>query len=202
MPLNISEIESTEVTEQASADTPSPPDLIDMPPERRQLIHDLVLELTSWSPREFMFAFRRLHKGTISLVHLNVLTLLEADGPMPMGKLAEALDVSVASLTGIVTRMEQRELVERVHAEHDRRVVLVRQTDAGAGVFRGIDEHRREGLQKLATHLTDDEMHGLLTGHRALRAARLAVVKESSGLVRVRSTDATDDSPTPEAATR
>ena len=57
--------------------------------------------------------FRRWLAGSLSIVHLHVLTILEADGPLSMGKLAEALDVSVASATGIVDRMEQRGLVER-----------------------------------------------------------------------------------------
>jgi DNA-binding MarR family transcriptional regulator len=156
---------------------------------RRELVEELTAELTSWSPREFIFSFRRLHRGNISLVHLNVLALVEAEGPMPMGKLADALDVSVASLTGIVSRMELRGLVQRVHSEHDRRVVLVRQTDAGAEVFLGIDEHRRMALAKLASTLTDEQISGLLAGHRALRVARLELTRESSGLVSVRRTE-------------
>jgi len=170
-------------------------------PARAPLIDDLVAELTSWNPREFIMGFRRLHKGTISLVHLNVMTLLETDGPMPMGRLADALDVSVASMTGIVTRMETRGLVERVHAEHDRRVVLVRIAEAGADVFRGIDDHRRQGLQKLATCLTEDQLRRLLDGHRALREARLRIVKERNGLISLRSTD-TGDQPEEESAPR
>ena len=158
-------------------------------------------ELSSWSPREFVAAFRKLHKGAISLVHLNVLTVLDADGPMSMGRLAEALDVSVASLTGIVTRMESRGLVERTHSDEDRRVVLVRPTEAGADVFQGIDEHRRLALRVIATHLTNDEMTGLLAGHRALRAARLVMTREASGLVAVRAADP-QPQPTPEEGHR
>ena len=142
-----------------------------------------------------MYAFRHLHQGTLSLIHLNVLTLLEVEGPMPMGRLAESLDVSVASATGIVSRMEARGLVERVHSDHDRRVVLVRPTDAGADVFRRIDAFRRVGLQNLAMRLTDGQLAGLLDGHRALRAARLTVVRESGGLVSVHNTN---DEATPE----
>ncbi len=141
---------------------------------RQQLVDELTAELTTWSPREFIGAFHRLHHGSLSLTHLNVLTLLEADGPMPMGRLAESLDVSVASVSGIVARMEARGLVERVHAEHDRRMVLVRATPAGADVFRAIGEHRRTALQRLLTHLSDEELAGFLAGHRALRAARAA----------------------------
>ena len=51
--------------------------------------------------------------------------MLDTEGPTSMGRLAEALDISVASMTGIVDRMEERGLVERRHEGKDRRVVLV-----------------------------------------------------------------------------
>jgi DNA-binding MarR family transcriptional regulator len=163
---------------------------------RRQLVQDLVDELTTWRPREMLTSFRRLHKGAISLVHLNVLTHLDAEGPQSMGRLADALDVSIASLTGIVSRMEARGLVERVHDEHDRRVVNVCLTDAGASILVGMDDHRRVALTRLAAELTEAQLLGLLDGHRALKAARLTVFREPSGLVSVRRTD--DDPPVQE----
>jgi DNA-binding MarR family transcriptional regulator len=147
---------------------------------RTRLVDDLVNELSSWNPREFIGAFRKWHQGELSLIHLNVLTLLEIHGPLPMTRLAQLLDVSVASATGIVSRMEQRGFVDRRHDGRDRRVVLVHGTDAAAGVFSDIDQHRRERLRSLLARLTDDEIAGLLAGHRALRAAR-AAMKDGAG---------------------
>jgi DNA-binding MarR family transcriptional regulator len=154
---------------------------------RETLIAELVEEMTSWSPRERINVFRSWLKGSLSLIHLHVLTVLEADGAMPMSRLAETLDVSVASTTGIVGRMEERGLVERTHGEKDRRVVLVRTTEAGIAIFRDMTEHRRVMLAHLFTRLTDDELTALLTGLRAMHAARqaLQVEKTKSGLVAV-----------------
>jgi len=139
---------------------------------QRKLAQAVVDELTSWNPRDFMGMFKRLHKGALSLIHLNVLIELETSGPMSMGRLAEVLEVSVASATGIVDRMEKRGFVERRHDEEDRRVVLVHMTQAGRDVFTSIEERRRLGLGKLLESLSEDELTGLLKGHRALRAAR------------------------------
>jgi DNA-binding MarR family transcriptional regulator len=152
-------------------------------PQRRALNAEVIAELTSWNPREFIGAFRRWHQGSLSLIHLNVLTLLEVEGPLSMSKLAESLDVSVASTTGIVDRMEQRGLVERRHAVADRRVVVVHPAAGGAKVFQDIDEHRRMGLARLLTRLTDAELSGLLAGHRALRSARAAALAERDAAV-------------------
>lgn len=135
-------------------------------------------ELLAWNPREFIAAFRRWHHDAFSLVHLNVLTILESDGPLAMSRLAEALDVSVASATGIVDRMEKRGLVERRRSESDRRVVLVHSTDRGKAVFTRIDERRREGLRRVLVKLDEEELRALLVGHRALRTARAELASE------------------------
>lgn len=140
----------------------------------RALVNDVIDELTSWNPREFIAAFQRWHHGAFSLIHLNVLTLLEAHGVLSMSHLAEALDISVASVTGVVDRMEKRGLVERRHDTEDRRVVLVYPAEGARTVFGEIDARRRKGLATLLDHLTDDDLRGLLQGHRALRAARVA----------------------------
>jgi DNA-binding MarR family transcriptional regulator len=139
---------------------------------RQKLAQAVVDELSSWNPREFMGMFKRMHKGALSLIHLNVLIELDSNGPLSMGRLAEILEVSVASTTGIVDRMEKRGLVERRHDAEDRRVVVVHATEAGENVFTSIEERRREGLGRLLQSLNEDELVGLLKGHRALRAAR------------------------------
>lgn len=144
----------------------------------RPLVAEAVGELSAWSPREFIAALQRWHQGELSLTHLNVLTLLEASGPLAMGRLAEALDVSEASMTGIIDRMEKRELVVRRRGEEDRRVVLVVPAEGGAKVFAEIDARRRKVLAKLLDKLSDEQLDGLLQGHRALRAARRALADE------------------------
>lgn len=143
----------------------------------RPLVAQVVDELTMWNPREFIAAFQKWHQGAVSLVHLNVLTLLEASGPMPMGRLAEQLDISVASITGVVDRMEARGLVERRRDSEDRRVILVHPGKGGRKLFEDIGKRRRLGLAALLSKLNDQQLEGLLEGHRALRAARVELAK-------------------------
>jgi DNA-binding MarR family transcriptional regulator len=145
----------------------------------RRLVQQVVDELSSWNPREFVAAFQRWHQGQVSLVHLNVLMLLSATGPMSMSRLAEALDISVASVTGVVDRMESRGLVERRRDTDDRRVIMVTTAEGGNQIFAEIDQRRRQSLGVLLNHLTRDELAGLLKGHRALRAAREQMIRAS-----------------------
>lgn len=143
--------------------------------DRQALERELLDEMTAWSPRDRGGAFRNWHRHALSLVHLNVLTALEVEGPLSMRHLAEAMDVSDASATGIVDRMEKRGLVERRHGTDDRRVVLVHPTDAGCQVFSDMAAHRRGVLSEVLAELTADEIAALLTGMRAIHAARRRV---------------------------
>jgi DNA-binding MarR family transcriptional regulator len=139
---------------------------------RRRVLDDLLDELTSWGPRERAGAFRQWLRGSLSLVHLHVLTVLEARGPLSMTKLAEELDVSVASLTGIVDRMASRGLVERQREPDDRRVIVVHPTEAGGAVFSEMAAERRRHLEPLLDRMTDDELESFLVGLRALLRVR------------------------------
>jgi DNA-binding MarR family transcriptional regulator len=142
------------------------------------MIRAIVDELGAWKPRERTGMFRRWLQGALSIVHLHVLTILEDEGPLPMGKLAESLDVSVASATGIVDRMEQRGLVERRHDADDRRVVLVHPTEAGLAVFIDLEEHRRTMLASTLALLTNEELKSFLVGLRAMHRARQELTVE------------------------
>jgi DNA-binding MarR family transcriptional regulator len=148
--------------------------------DRQTVERELLDELTSWSSRDRGGAFKSWHRHSISLVHLNVLTALEAEGPLPMRRLADALDVADASVTGIVDRMEKRGLVERRHDTDDRRVVLVFPTEAGSQVFSQMAEYRRNAMATVLAELDADEISALLTGMRAVHAARARVIQREA----------------------
>lgn len=141
-------------------------------PDRATLLRELLDEMTAHAPAKQMHALRHWPSGRLSLVHLNVLAVLEADGPLSMRALAEALDVSQASATGIVDRMEQRGLVARERGAEDRRVIRVALSDQGRELIAGTAAERRDHLARMLDLLTDDEIAGFLVGARALRRIR------------------------------
>jgi DNA-binding MarR family transcriptional regulator len=51
--------------------------------------------------------------------------------PRPMGELARLMHCDNSNITGIIDRLEERELVQRLPAEGDRRVKLIALTDEG-----------------------------------------------------------------------
>lgn len=177
MTLNIGE---TLKKRAAATKAKAKPATTDASASTRPLVRDVLDEMSAWNPREFIVAFQRWHQGSISLIHLNVLTILESQGAISMGALADALGISVASITGVVDRMEARGLVRRMRHPDDRRVILVEPAEGARKVFGDIEGRRRQGLGALLERLTDKQLKGLLKGHRALRAARAEIARMAS----------------------
>ena len=62
--------------------------------DRQALLTEVLDQIASPNPAESMRAMRHWKAGRLSLVHLNVLFVLNGDGPLAMRVLAEAMDVS------------------------------------------------------------------------------------------------------------
>jgi DNA-binding MarR family transcriptional regulator len=123
----------------------------------------------------------RCHERSISMTHLHLMTLLETHGPLPMSRVAELLGCGLPTATGIVSRMEERRLVERMHDSEDRRVVTLRLADEGAAEIRGLQLTRRQRMATALAHLSDGEREQLLASVRALSAAFNRVNHEGDG---------------------
>ena len=62
--------------------------------DRSAITAELLDELASAQPGKFMRHLRKGPGGAFSLVHLQVLFTLDSEGPLPMSRLADAMDVS------------------------------------------------------------------------------------------------------------
>jgi 4'-phosphopantetheinyl transferase len=153
----------------------------DTGPAMLPVTRELLETLGAWGASDRRRMFRAWHRGSLSLIHLQVLSILEAEGAVSMSRLADELDVSVASATGIVDRMQQRHLVVRRHDPDDRRLVLVSCTDAGGKVFHAMADHRRTHLEALVGRLSEDEAAGLLIGLRGIQRARRMLEETDRG---------------------
>jgi MarR family transcriptional regulator, organic hydroperoxide resistance regulator len=136
------------------------------------VLPEVLEELNQISFRDFQGALKRWHQGTLSLIHLNVLMMLRFNGPQTMSRLAETLDVSVASATGIIDRMEHKGVIERRRNDEDRRVVEVHVTDEGLAVFGQIQAERQARMSQMLSTVAEADLEALLRGLRAVRAAR------------------------------
>ena len=117
----------------------------------------------------------RLVKSGFSMTHMHVMWLIEHHGAMPMSRLAELLDVSLSNATGIVDRMEEKALVERVRVPDDRRVVIVRIAAGGMAALEQIEALKHDRLHAVLAHLDERQLARVA---RALDDLRGAVTAE------------------------
>lgn len=116
----------------------------------------------------------RLVKAGVSMTHMHVMWLLEHHGDLPMSRMADLLDVSFSNATGIVDRMEERGLVERVRVPDDRRVVLVRIAPKGLEALEETEALKHDRIQGILGHLDEAQVARLAAGLDDIRAAVIA----------------------------
>jgi MarR family transcriptional regulator, organic hydroperoxide resistance regulator len=78
------------------------------------------------------------------LVPPHVIALQSLDEPKPMGELAKILVCDSSNVTWITDRLEERGLVERRAAEHDRRVKLLVLTPKGRRLRKELEARLSE----------------------------------------------------------
>jgi DNA-binding MarR family transcriptional regulator len=113
----------------------------------------------------------RMVKAGISMTHLHILWVLEHHGELPMSRLADLLDVSLSNATGLIDRMEERGLVERIRVPDDRRVVIVRASTEGARIRDEIEALKQDRMRSILGRLAPDQLGRVLLALGDLRGA-------------------------------
>ena len=122
---------------------------------------------------ETLEAADRLHSAAIHLLRrlrvrdreagigpaqLSALSVLVFAGPKSLAELAEAEQVSAPTMSRIVTGLLRERLVNRVANRQDRRAVVIRATNKGAGILREGRQRRVEALAGVVRRLSRKEI--------------------------------------------
>src|SRR3954447_16325935 len=113
----------------------------------------------------------RMVKAGISMTHLHILWVLEHHGDVTMSRLAELLDVSLSNATGLVDRMAERGLIDRIRVPNDRRIVLVRPSEQGARIRDEIEAIKQDRLRSILGRLPAERLERVLGAISDLRGA-------------------------------
>jgi DNA-binding MarR family transcriptional regulator len=129
-------------------------------PEREAAVTDL--------GRAFRRAFRSLrslrgrdtHRGDeVGHAQFELLIELYANGAMPAGELADAIEASAATVSGMLDHLAEAELIERTRSEIDRRIVVVKLTRRGRRKVEARKAVWQRRWQEALEGLDDDELH-------------------------------------------
>ena len=113
----------------------------------------------------------RMVKAGISMTHLHILWVLEHHGDLPMSRLADLLDVSFSNATGLIDRMEERGMVERLRVPDDRRVVIVRASAEGIRIRDEIEALKQDRMRSILGRLGPAQLERIRVAIGDLRGA-------------------------------
>jgi DNA-binding MarR family transcriptional regulator len=109
-------------------------------------------------------------------------TLWTAGKPQTMGQIAQALGVSLGSVTGLVDGLVERDLVRRDEDPADRRQKLARLTPQAQARLRRMERERSVVASRLLRQMPLDDLRALRQGLVALATVAGASVPARSSI--------------------
>ncbi|MBL7072806.1 MAG: MarR family transcriptional regulator [Candidatus Omnitrophica bacterium] len=93
----------------------------------------------------------------LTFPQITVLDYIKEKGSCKMGRLAEALNMTMSAVTGIVDKMIKLKLVKRVRSSKDRRIVRVAFLKKGSEMVKLMNKERKVAIDSLFSVFTDSE---------------------------------------------
>jgi DNA-binding MarR family transcriptional regulator len=108
----------------------------------------------------------------LTMQQLKVLTLIAAERDRATGHdLAETLNVSVATMSGLIDRLVDHGMVQRNDDPHDRRIRRLSVTAAGTSTLRNLISSGSSMPPQVLERVSDDDLRALVQGLVALDRA-------------------------------
>ncbi|MFH1953300.1 MAG: MarR family transcriptional regulator [Pseudomonadota bacterium] len=136
-----------------------------VPPEISGDIHTIRTKEIIYSIRRLMQAGEHYTKElnkiySVSAAQINCLLALHENGPLPPSQIAKHMMVNSSTVTGIIDRLEKKDLVRRLRISQDRRVITVELTKSGKMLAENapppIQQKIIDGLSQLAPSEIDE----------------------------------------------
>lgn len=105
----------------------------------------------------------------LTLAQLHLLMVLHGSGPATVGRLAEALGISLPAASSAIDRLEERGLALRQRDDADRRLVHVAISSQGEELAEEASGYRRAMAQEILAHFDEEELGCLLKVLAAIR---------------------------------
>ncbi|MBN2396894.1 MAG: MarR family transcriptional regulator [Deltaproteobacteria bacterium] len=117
-------------------------------------IRDIIYLIRRLMQAGYLYTKELNKKYNVSAPQLNCLIALSENGPLPPSQIARHIMVKSSTVTGVIDRLEQKELVRRVRNSRDRRVITIELTEEGERLARNapppIQQKIVDGLKGLS----------------------------------------------------
>ncbi len=124
---------------------------------------------------------RELLGVDVTMPQAKVLYLVQAEPDIRMSNLAARMGVAVSTMSGVVDRLVDRQLLIRRDDPSDRRHALVRITDAGANEVEHLRELTAGQVESLVARIDDADLE--IVERALVIFARAAAAPHSPGLL-------------------
>jgi DNA-binding MarR family transcriptional regulator len=120
-------------------------------------IDDVIRQITWQSHKQLLQTLSRPEIG-LTMPQMVTLFAIRGAGTCRMSELAEITQQSAGTLTGIVDRLIEDNLVGRVRDVDDRRVVQVTLTASGEERLARVEQARREDMDRMLQHFRLEQL--------------------------------------------
>lgn len=125
------------------------------PEERARLVEALSLSVRKVIVDTVLLFDTLARQIGLNATDMQCLNILDFEGPVPAGRLADLTGLTTGAMTTAIDRLENAGYVQRVRDPHDRRRVVIQPVPhEGAGIFDQIDQAWRE----LCSRYSDQEL--------------------------------------------
>lgn len=139
--------------------------------DRSTLVDEVVREYEHLSSRMADFSGPTFLGLDITMAQAKVLYLVRATGSIQMSELVARLGVTVPTVSGIVDRLVERELVVRRGTPDDRRRVVVEITPSGVELIDGMRDLSAGQMFGLLAVMDEEELLTFVAFLRMLQSA-------------------------------
>ncbi|WP_409345111.1 MarR family winged helix-turn-helix transcriptional regulator [Paenibacillus sp. MBLB4367] len=108
--------------------------------------------------------------GDLTLEQLSILHYIDARDTCTSTELADTFCVGKSAITAIITRLENKGLLERLRDSKDRRIVYLRPTEAGRSMHKVGEDGIQKVLSPYLIHFTEHEIETFITSFEKLAA--------------------------------
>jgi DNA-binding MarR family transcriptional regulator len=124
-------------------------------PNRQEMVEGLLKLAAKLFRISLPIVPREIIDMDVTMTQLKIMFLLFVDGPKRMSDLASDIGVTLATATGLVERMVERDIVTRESQPDDRRVVLCCLSESGrisiSRIWESAGNRMKELIQSLDT---------------------------------------------------
>ena len=128
--------------------------------DQARVVENLLLSLLRQGSKRFS---EHLLKYDLTIAQYSALSALEQmKNECSMSELAEQIQQSSATMTGIVDRLVDKQWVGRRRSEADRRAVYVQVTDAGLEMLRTVEAEEYQEVLRVLSKMTPTSREGIV----------------------------------------